>query len=287
MTTYAVTGASGQLGRLIVRALLERHVPPADIVALARDTTKVADLAAAGVRTRLADYDRPETLAPALDSVDRLVLVSGSEVGKRATQHAAVLAAAEAAGVQRIAYTSLLKADTSTVVLAAEHVATEEALAASPIETTLLRNTWYTENYLGQIADYTARGAIVAAAGDAQLTTATRADLAEAAAAAVTAETVGAVYELGGSTFTFAELASAITTATGTEVLYTPVSVADLTAAMVAGGLDEGTAGFWASVDASIARGDLFTSSTDLADLIGRAPTSLAQAVTDAVEQQR
>uniref|UniRef100_UPI0025ED77F3 NAD(P)H-binding protein n=1 Tax=uncultured Demequina sp. TaxID=693499 RepID=UPI0025ED77F3 len=160
MTTYAVTGASGQLGRKIVHALLDLHLSPFDVIALARDTDKVEDLAALGVRVRAADYDAPETLSSALEGVDRLVLVSGSEVGKRAQQHAAVLAAAEAAGVQRIAYTSLLKADTTTLGLAPEHVATEKALAASPIETTFLRNSWYTENYTAQIQGYVERGAI-------------------------------------------------------------------------------------------------------------------------------
>ncbi|MFV0430498.1 MAG: NmrA family NAD(P)-binding protein, partial [Arachnia sp.] len=272
MTTYAVTGSSGQLGRKIVHALLGRQIAPSDIVALARDTTKVADLAELGVQVRAADYDQPETLAPALEGVDRLVLVSGSEVGKRATQHLAILAAAEAAGVQRIAYTSLLRADTSTIGLAPEHVATEQALTASAIETVVLRNTWYTENYTSQIASYVSSGAVVAAAGQARLTTATRADLAQAAAAAVTAEAPRPVYELGGSTFSFTELAAAVSQATGTPIDYTPVSLADLTAAMEASGMDHATASFWASVDDSIARGDLYTDSDDLAQLIGGSP---------------
>lgn len=283
MTTYAVTGASGQLGRKIVHALLDLHVSPFDVIALSRNTDKVEDLAALGVRVREADYDVPDTLATALDGVDRLVLVSGSEVGKRATQHAAVLAAAEATGVQRIAYTSLLKADTSTLGLAPEHVATEEALAASSIETTFLRNSWYTENYTAQIPGYVERGAIVGAAGDAALSTATRADFADAAAAAITADTVKPAYELAGTTFTLAELAAAVTAATGTTVEYTNVTVDDLAAGMVAAGMDEGTAGFWASIDASIARGDLFTESTDLKDLIGREPTSLEAAIREAL----
>lgn len=283
MTTYAVTGASGQLGRKIVLALLDLHVSPFDVIALARDTAKVQDLADLGVRTRPADYDQPSTLEIALEGVDRLVLVSSSEVGKRAAQHANAIAAAEAAGVTRIVYTSLLKADSSSLGLAPEHVATEELLAKSPVETSALRNSWYTENYTAQIAGYVERGAIVGATGDAKLSTATRGDFADAAAAAVTADTVKPVYELAGATYTFSELAATISAATGKDVVYTNVTVEDLAAGMVAAGMDEGTAGFWASIDAGIADGDLYTESTDLADLIGREPTSLEAAVRAAV----
>jgi len=277
MTTYAVTGASGQLGRKIVQALLDLHVSPFDVIALARNTDKVEDLAALGVRTRQADYDQPETLATAL------VLVSASEPGKRTPQHQAVISAAEAAGVQRIVYTSLLKADNTTNGLAPEHLATEQILAASPVETTALRNSWYTENYTAQIGGYIERGAVVGAAGDAKISAATRGDYAEAAAAAVTAETVKPVYELGGPAFTLADLAATVSAASGKDVVYTNVSVEDLTAGMVAAGMDEGTAGFWASIDASIAKGDLYTESTDLEELIGHAPTSLEAAVKAAL----
>lgn len=283
MTTYAVTGASGQLGRKIVQSLLDLHISPFDVIALARDTAKVEDLAELGVRTRRADYNEPASLDAALEGVDRLVLVSGSEVGQRAAQHKAVLEAAEKAGVQRIAYTSLLKADSSSLGLAPEHVATEEMLTASSIETTFLRNSWYTENYTAQIPGYVERGAIVGAAGDAQLSTATRGDFADAAAAAITADTVKPVYELAGATYTFAELAAAISAATGKDVVYTNVTVEELAAGMVAAGMDEGTAGFWASIDAGIAAGDLYTDSTDLADLIGRTPTTLEDAVKAAL----
>ena len=282
MTTYAVTGASGQLGRKIVLALLDLHISPFDVIALARDTDKVADLAALGVRTRTADYDQPATLAAALDGVDRLVLVSASEPGKRLPQHKAVIAAAEEAGVQRIVYTSILKADNTSNALAPEHIATEQVLADSAIETVALRNSWYFENYNAQIPGYLERG-VIGAAGDGKVSGATRQDYAEAAAAAVTADAVRGVYELGGEAFTLADLAAAVAEVTGKDVTYTNVSVADLTAGMVAAGLDEGMAGFWASIDASIEAGDLFTESTDLAELIGRKPTSLIEAVRQAV----
>jgi len=211
------------------------------------------------------------------------VLVSASEPGKRTPQHQAVISAAEAAGVQRIVYTSLLKADNTTNGLAPEHLATEQILAASPVETTALRNSWYTENYTGQVAGYIERGAVVGAAGDGLISAATRGDYAEAAAAAVTADAVKPVYELGGPAFTLADLAAAVSAASGKDVVYTNVSVEDLTAGMVSAGMDEGTAGFWASIDASIAKGDLYTESTDLEELIGHAPTSLEAAVKAAL----
>ncbi|WP_062201205.1 SDR family oxidoreductase [Demequina salsinemoris] len=283
MTTYAVTGASGQLGRKIVHALLDLHISPFDVIALARDTAKVEDLADLGVRTRTADYDEPETLATALEGVDRLVLVSASEPGKRLPQHQAVITAAEAAGVQRIVYTSLLKADDTTNGLAPEHIATEGLLAESPLETTALRNSWYTENYTAQIGSYLERGGIVGAARDGLISAATRQDFAEAAAAAAVADTVKPVYELGGPAFTLADLAAAVSEATGKEIAYTNVTVEQLTAGMVEAGMPEGVAGFWASIDGSIALGDLHTESTDLADLIGREPTSLAAAVKAAL----
>lgn len=283
MTTYAVTGASGQLGERIVRALLDLHLSPFDVIALARDTTKVAELEALGVRTREADYDRPETLAAALEGVDRLVLVSGSEVGKRATQHQAVIDAAVAAGVSRIVYTSLLKADATSNGLAPEHVATERSLTAAPVEAVLLRNSWYTENYTAQIPGYLERGAVVDATQGARLSTATRDDFAEAAAAAVTAEAPKGVYELAGDSFTMAELAAVIAEASGQPVAHRSVSEEQLAQGMVDAGMDAGSAAFWASIDASIAAGDLHTESTDLEELIGRRPTPLADAVAAAL----
>ncbi|WP_062386432.1 NAD(P)H-binding protein [Demequina iriomotensis] len=282
MTTYAVTGASGQLGRLVVESLLARGIAATDVVALARTTAKAADLSARGVEVRFGDYDDAASLDSALAGVDRLVLVSASEVGKRVGQHRAVIAAAERAGVSRIVYTSLLGADSTSNPLAPEHVATEEALAASPIPATILRNSWYLENYTGQIGTYTATGTVLGATGGATIAAASRADYAEAAAAAAIQEQAGATYELAGTRFTLAELASTVTSATGTEVGHSDVSVEQLAATFEEVGMDAGTAGFWASVDASIAKGELDTESTALAELIGRPATSLADAVATA-----
>ncbi|MDN4481089.1 NAD(P)H-binding protein [Demequina muriae] len=284
MTTFAVTGTSGHLGRLIVESMLARGVAAADIVAIARTTAKVSDLAERGVQVRFGDYKDAASLDAALDGVTRLVLVSSSEVGKRSAQHAAVIDAAERAGVSRIVYTSILKADTSTLGLAPEHVETEAALRASAIPATVLRNSWYLENYTGQIGQYVATGTLLGATGGARLTAGTRSDFADAAAVAAIQDDEGATYEIGGVAFTIDELASTVTAVTGTTVTHRDVSVDELSSTLQeAAGMDAGTAGFWASVDASIARGDLFTESTDLERLIGRPPVSLESAVRAAI----
>lgn len=277
MTTYAVTGASGHLGRLAVESLLERGVAASDVVAIARSTDKIADLAAKGVQVRHGDYDDSASLAAALQGVDRLGLVSASEFGKRVTQHKNAIAAAEAAGVSRIVYTSVLGAGTTNNPVAPEHVETEAALAASAIPATILRNSWYIENYSAQLGQYTQTGTILGATNGAVISMGARKDYAEAIAAALLQDAEGAIYELGGDNVSLADFAAAVTAATGTTVTYTDLSPADLAATYVSFGMDEGLAGFWAAADASIAAGELFTDSTDLADLIGRPVTTVAQ----------
>ncbi|MFJ3404579.1 SDR family oxidoreductase [Promicromonospora sp. NPDC090134] len=290
MTTYAVTGATGHLGRLVVEELLSRGVPAADVVAIARTPEKAADLAERGVQVREGDYDRPETLPAALDGVQRLLLVSGSEPGARVAQHTAVIDAAKAAGVQRIAYTGILNADDTTNPLAGEHQATEQVLRASGVPVTLLRNGWYTENYTERLGEFLERGEIVGATADGKVSAAPRADYAGAAASALLADDAAGsgttdgtapvvVHELGGPAFTFAELAATISDVTGTAVTYRDLSVADYAAELQQVGLDAGTAGFVAGLDASIAAGDLQTDSDDLARLLGRPATPLADVV--------
>jgi len=283
MTTYAVTGASGHLGRLAVEALITRGIAPADIVAIARSVGKISDLSDKGVTVRFGDYDDAASLDAALAGVNNLLLVSASEPGKRVPQHQAVITAAQSAGVSFIAYTSLLGATTTSNPLAGEHVATEAVLAASGIPFTLLRNSWYLENYTGQIGQYTASGVILGATENATLSAATRADFADAAAAALTEAKAGSVYELGGPSFTLTELAEAVTAATGTTVAYSDVTVPELAKAYEGFGMDAGTAGFFAAVDGSIAKGELFTDSGDLEALIGRPATPLATAIAAAV----
>ena len=280
MTTYAVTGATGGLGHRAVEELLDRGVPAGDVVAVVRRPEAAADLADRGVQVRHGDYSQPGTLPAALAGVDRLLLVSGSEPGQRVAQHTAVVEAAATAGVQRIVYTSIAHADTSTNPLAPEHRDTEQVLLASGIPVTVLRNSWYAENYTSRIDEYLATGEIVGAAADGRVSIAPRDDYAVAAAAALLADDDGAVVrELGGPGVTLADVAAAVTEVTGTPVRYRDLPADEYAAALQGVGLDAGTAGFVAGIDTSIARGELDTGDGDLAALLGRPVTPLADAL--------
>jgi NAD(P)H dehydrogenase (quinone) len=277
MTTYAVTGTTGHLGPLVVRELLARGVPAADVVALARTPEKAADL---GVPVRRADYSDTATLPEALAGVDVLLLVSGSEVGRRVAQHIAVIEAAKAAGVQRVAYTSIANADHSTNPLQPEHKATEDVLRASGLPFTIFRNNWYLENYTGQVPQYLATGEVLGIDGGARIGAATRADIAAATTAALLDEgTVGATFELSGPPITLAELAEAVTDVTGTKVAYRDVTPEELTAILRGTGLDDAMAGFVVALEESVARGDLDVRGDDLERLLGRPATTLADAL--------
>ena len=281
--TIAVTGATGQLGRLVISKLAEQ-VPAADIVALVRSPEKAAGL---GVEAREADYDRPETLGPALAGVDTLLLISANEVGKREAQHRNVIEAAKQAGVKRIVYTSLLHADSSPLSLAGEHAATESALKASGIPFTILRNGWYTENYTGSIPGALAGGAFIGSAGDGRISSATRADYAEAAVAALTgAGHEGKTYELAGDdAWTLGDLAAEISRQTGRTIQYRNLPEAEYAAALAGFGLPESLAQAIAGWDVSASRGALFDDSRQLSQLIGRPTTPLPVAVADALKQ--
>lgn len=277
---YAVTGASGQLGRLVVLGLIDAGVAPAEIVAVVRTPARAADLAEHGVIVRVGDYDEPATLPAALAGVDTLLLISGSEPGRRVPQHRAVVDAAVAAGVTRIAYTSALRADTTELVLAPDHKGTEEVITASGLTYTILRNGWYTENYTRQLAQYLAQGAIVGATANGRVAAAARADYAAAAVAVLTGTGhENTVYELGGPAFTMSDLAAAITEVTGTTVVVKDVSVAQYVEILEGEGLDPGTAAFVAALDEATARGDLDTDPADLARLVGRPLTPLIDVV--------
>jgi len=277
MTTYAVTGVTGHLGRLVVQELLARGVPATDVVALARTPEKAADL---GVAVRRADYSDPATLPDALAGVDGLLLVSGNELGQRVAQHTSVINAAEAAGVRRVAYTSIANADHSTNPLQPEHKGTEDVLRASGLPFTILRDNWYLENYTAQIPQYLATGAVLGIDGDARIGAATRADMAAAIAAALLdPATENTTLELAGPPITLAGLAKTITDVTGTEVAYRDVTPEELTAILRGTGMDEGTAGFVVALEESVARGDLDVRSDDLERLLGRPATPLADAL--------
>lgn len=277
--TLVVTGATGHLGRLVVDSLLERGVPAADIVATGRDVSRLSDLEARGVQVRRADYTDRASLDAALAGADRVLLVSSSEVGQRAAQHQNVIDAASAAGVGLLAYTSISNADRSEMALAAEHLVTERAIAASGLPHTFLRNSWYTENYTGQLATYAEHGTVLGAAGDGQVSAATRADYAAAAAAALLLDEPKPVYELGGAAFTLGELAATVGDVLATTVSYTDVPAEELTKVLVGAGLPEPYAAVLADADLGLKRGDLFVPADDLETLLGRPATPLADAV--------
>ncbi|MFF8998801.1 SDR family oxidoreductase [Streptomyces achromogenes] len=282
--SIVVTGATGHLGRHVVAQLLEK-VPAERITAVVRDPAKAADLAARGVRLAVADYNAPETLDGLFAAGDKVLLISGSEVGKdRVAQHTAVIDAAKAAGVALLAYTSA--PGTLTAALADDHRATEKALLASGLPYTLLRNGWYHENYTEHLAPVLEHGAVVQAAGDGRVSSAARADYAAAAVAVLTGEGhENATYELGGDeAWSFAEYAAELSRQTGREIVYQPVSVADLTGILTGAGLPAPVAGILAGVDASIAEGELVVSSGDLSRLTGRPTTPLAEAVRAALK---
>ena len=279
-SVYAVTGASGHLGHLAVQDLLARGVPSSDIVAIVRTRDKVADLAQRGVDVRVADYTRPDTLRTALVGVNRLLLVSSSAAGQRLAQHMNVIAAAKTAGVSRVVYTGILNADHTSNPLAGEHQDTERALRDAGVPFIVLRNGWYTENYVDRLAQYVEAGEIVGAAGQGRISAASRQDYAVAAVAALLQNVDGSrAYELGGPAFDLFELAETITTITGTAVTYHDLSVDEYIDSLKRSGLDQNTAEFIAALDASISRGDLETKSQDLAHLLGRPATSLAAVI--------
>lgn len=285
MTTLLVTGASGHLGRLVVEDLIARGIAPSDIVATARTVSDLDDLAARGVVVRRADYTDPASLDEAFSGVDRAVLVSSSAVGERIEQHRNVIAAAAKAQVELLAYTSILGAGSTTMLLAADHVATEQALAESGVPHVLLRNGWYIENYLDQLPTALEHGALIGSAGEGPISGATRADYASAAAAVLAGgDHAGQAYELGGDqSFTLADVAAEAAQASGRPVAYQDLPQDQHVAALVGVGVPEGFAQVLADCDQGIKRGELATGSGDLARLIGRPTTPLAEAVRAAV----
>ena len=277
----AITGAAGHLGRHVIESLLARGVAAQDLVAIVRTASKAEDLTARGITVAEAPYEDVVALTEALQGVDRLVLVSGSEVGKRAAQHTNVLEAAKAAGVAFIAYTSLVNADSSELSLAPEHRETEALLASSGIDHVLLRNGWYWENYASNVDAARATGHVFGAAGEGRVNGAARRDYAEAAAVVVTTDGhAGKTYELGGQpSLTYPEIAQAVGTVIGAEVSYVNQSVEEYQQTLEGAGLPAEVAQMIAGWDVAIAGGALKTASTDLEDLIGRPATSLAEAL--------
>jgi NAD(P)H dehydrogenase (quinone) len=280
---YAIAGASGQLGKLALAELIAR-VGAANVVALARDPAKLADFAAQGVTVRVADYTQPETLASALVGVERLLLISGNAVGQRVPQHKAVIVAAAAAGVGLIAYTSVLHADISTIGLAEEHRQTEAALKAGGVPFVLLRNGWYNENYTGALAPSIAHGAIIGAAGNGRISSASRADYAAAAAGALVSAKGGEVYELAGdASFTMAEFAVAVSAAADKPVSYVDMTKDDYAQALLSVGLPEVIANMLADSGFESSKDQLFDDGHALSLLLGRPTTPIADSIAKAL----
>ena len=280
----AVTGATGQLGKLIVEQLLEK-MPAAEVIAVVRDPQKAQDLAQRGVQVRQVDYSNQEGLIAAFAGAEKVLFVSSNDVGHRVPQHQAVTNAAVAAGVKLLAYTSILNADTSTLLLAQEHQPTEAYIRASGVPFTFLRNGWYTENQTQAIGAAVAHGAILGTARDGRFSAAARADYAAAAVAVLTGNGhENKVYELGGDeSYTLTDLAAEVARQSKKAVIYQDLPQQEYAGALIGFGLPVGLAGALADADAGASRGELYTKSHDLSALIGRATTPMQASVTAAL----
>jgi NAD(P)H dehydrogenase (quinone) len=281
--SVVVTGATGHLGRLVVEHLLAGGLPADQVVAAARRPEGFPE----GVRTAAIDYDDPASLEAAFAGAESVLLISGTDVGQRVAQHGRVIDAAKAAGVRRVVYTSAPHADTTALVLAPDHKATEELLRSSGLAWTILRNNWYTENYVGAVEQARATGVLLTSTGDGRVASASRDDFAAGAAAAlVGGDHDGRVYELTGDVAWSAdELAAAASAVLGVPVVAQQVTSDEHRAILVGAGLDEGTAGFVATLDADIRRGDLADATSDLRTLIGRPTTPLVDGLRAALGQ--
>ncbi|MHA7210040.1 SDR family oxidoreductase [Arthrobacter sp. MDT1-65] len=280
--TIAITGATGHLGRLVVEQLLARGVDPSTIVASGRNEEVLARLAEQGVRTALMDYADASSLDAAFAGVEKILLISGNEPGRRTVQHKAVIDAARKADASLV-YTSAPKATTSPLVLAPEHKATEGLLEGSGLTYTVLRNNWYTENYDDTVHQAASTGSFLTGAGSGRVASAPRRDFAEAAAVVLLSDDyAGDILELGGDEpWTFEELAATVSEVGGMPVSADKLSGDEYVAALTAAGLDEGTARFTAALDANIADGALADTDGTLARIIGRPTTPLKQYVTE------
>ncbi len=279
-----VTGASGKLGHHVIQGLL-KILKPSEIVAAVRNPSKVTDLKALGVQVREADYEKSETLRSTLAGAQKVLLISSNDLGKRAIQHQAVINAAKSAGVSLLAYTSVLRANSSGLGLAKEHLDTERAILASGLPYVFLRNGWYLENHTENLASALQHGVIMGAAGKGRFASASREDYALAAVAVLTSSgQENKTYELAGdSSFTLADLAEEVSKRSGKKVVYKDMPAADYEKALVSFGLPPAMAHLLADSDTGASKGDLDSNSHDLSKLIGRATTSLAQAVQKAL----
>jgi len=277
--SIVVTGATGHLGRLIIEALIARGIAPDEIIAAGRNAERLAAVASLGVATAVIDFASPASLDSAFAGADTLMLVSGSEVGQRTQQHANAISAAARSGITRIVYTSAPHADASALILAPEHKATEQALLDSGISFSILRNNWYTENYLSSMTQASVSGTYADSTRGGRVASASRIDFADAAAVVLTtAGHENSTYELGGDhAWDGSELAAAMAEVLGTPVAYSTLIPEQHAAALAATGLDAGTVGFLVALDGNIHDGLLGETTGELARLIGRPTTPLSE----------
>lgn len=280
-----ITGATGQLGRLVIDALLNK-VPANKIVAAVRDTKKAKEIAALGVAVRYADYNQPDSWDAALQGAEKVLLISSSEIGQRTQQHQTVIDAAKRAGVSLLAYTSILHADTSSLSLAQEHQETESAIFASGLPYVILRNGWYLENYIPGIAAALSLSAVYGAAEEGRISAASREDYAKAAAEILnSAQHSGKIYELAGDdAFTMADFAAVVSAQSGKVIPYVNLPQESYQNALVGAGLPKPFAAILADADAGVAKGQLFDEGRQLSQLIGKPTTSLESVVKSALK---
>ncbi len=281
-----VTGANGQLGRQVIKHLITK-VNPSDIIAAVRTPEKASDLSAQGVQVREADYAKPETLKTAFNGASKVLLISSSELGQRVEQHQNVINAAKDEGVSLIAYTSLLNVDSSPLGLAQEHIETESILKQSGVPYVLLRNGWYTENYLASVSASIEHGAFIGSAGNGQISSAAREDYAQAAAVVISSKEpqAGSVYELAGDeSYTLSELAALISQEAGKEIPYVDLPESEFQAALVGAGLPEPLANLLANSDVGASKGGLFDDKRALSALIGHPTAKLSEMVKSAIK---
>ncbi|MCY1693716.1 NAD(P)H-binding protein [Curtobacterium sp. SL109] len=279
--TVAVLGATGQLGQDVLTNLTARGVPPEEVVAIGRNQTKLAGLAGFGYRTARADMADPSSVERALGGVSDLLLVSGL-AADRVRQHRDTILAARRAGVRRVVYTSVLNADAPELRIADDHRETETYLRSAGVDFTILRNAWYLENHRPDFDAARASGRIVANLDAAPLASATRADLAEAAAVVLldAATHGGRTYELSGDyAWTYDDFAAIAAAELGRDVSYVAVTDEEYAERLISFGMDARTAGFLTSMNADLRTGGMGITTTDLSALIGRPATTLSQAV--------
>ncbi len=278
-STILVTGASGQLGRAIVRHLLEsQNVDPTRIIAVTRDTAKLADLAARGVVVRAGDFRDPAPLAEAFEGADKVLVISGADVGQRLAQHKAAVDTAVKAGAKRIAYTSMPNPEPgNSVIFAPEHYGTEQAVKETGLPYTIFRNGWYQENLLMSLPQALASGQWYTATGQGRVAHAARDDIAAAIAGALASDEGESVtYTLTGpEALTTDEIAARASKALGKPLEVVHVTDEQLAGGMKAAGVPEAVIPMIVSFDTNTRKGGIDIVTGDIEKLSGRAPAPI------------